>query len=246
MSQAMAPTLSATGNDRIKQGGNLSPFDEVVLEIDDLYAEAANWADGSPIESQEQCDALDVLDKALLDAGKRLDALRVEEKRPLDEQVQAIQDRYNPYVQPKKGRVDVARSCLNPLRAAWKDAERQRKEAAAEKARQEAEAERLKAEAAIRASSGNLVAREAAEEQLELAKEAEAFANRQEKRATTGLGLRTSYDVAVTDLNEAVKHFWKTHRASFETLVQGLAAEDVRRGSRSIPGITITEIRKAV
>lgn len=225
---------------------NMTPFDEVVLEIDDLYAEAANWADGKPIENQDQCDALDVLDKALLDAGKRLDALRVEEKRPLDEQVQAIQDRYNPYVQPKKGRVDVARSCLNPLRAAWKDAERIRKEAAAAKAREEAEVERVKAEEAIRASAGNLVAREAAEEQLTLAKEAETFAVRQERKATTGLGLRTSYDVTVADLNEAVKHFWKTNRESFETLVHSLAAEDVRRGSRSIPGITITEIRKAV
>lgn len=245
MSQA-ALALSETGNDRIKQGGNLSPFDEVVLEIDDLYAEAANWADGKPIENQDQCDALDVLDKALLAAGKRLDELRVAEKKPLDEQVQAIQDRYNPYVQPKKGRVDIARSCLNPLRAAWKDAERIRKEAAAAKAREEAEAERVKAEEAIRASAGNLVAREAAEEQLSLAKEAEGFAVRQERKATTGLGLRTSYDVTVTDLNEAVKHFWKTDRGAFETLVHGLADEDVRRGSRSIPGITITEVRKAV
>ena len=96
---------------------NITPFDELVLEIDDLFAEAANWADGSPVENQAQCDALDVLDKALLDAGKRLDALRVEEKRPLDEQVQAIQDRYNPFIQPKKGKVDLARSALNPVRA---------------------------------------------------------------------------------------------------------------------------------
>lgn len=225
---------------------NMTPFDEIVMEIDDLYAEAANWADGSPIESQEQCDALDALDKSLLDAGKRLDALRVEEKRPLDEQVQAIQDRYNPYVQPKKGRVDLARSCLNPLRAAWKEAERQRKAAAAEKARQEAEAERIKAEEAMRASAGNLVAREAAEEQVELAKEAEAFASRQEKRATTGLGLRTSYDVAVTDLNEAVKHYWKTNREDFAGLIRSLATSDVQLGIRSIPGITITEVRKAL
>ena len=58
----------------------------------------------------------------------------------LDEQVQAIQDRDNPYIQPKKGRVDIARSCLNPVRAAWKESERKRKEEAAAKARAEAEA----------------------------------------------------------------------------------------------------------
>lgn len=58
---------------------NITPFDEIVLEIEDLFAEAENWADGTSIENQAQCDALDVLDKSLLDAGKRLDALRVEE-----------------------------------------------------------------------------------------------------------------------------------------------------------------------
>ncbi len=225
---------------------NMTPFDEVVLEIDDLYAEAANWADGKPIENQDQCDALDVLDKALLDAGKRLDELRVAEKKPLDEQVQAIQDRYNPYVQPKKGRVDVARSCLNPLRAAWKDAERRRKETEARKAREEAEAARVEAERLMRESAGNLIAREEAEHMLSGAQIAERDAKKATKAAETGLGLRTSYDVAVTDLNEAVKHFWKTNRGSFETLVQSLADDDVRRGSRSIPGITITEVRKAV
>lgn len=224
---------------------NITPFDEVVLEIDDLYTEAANWADGSAIESQQQCDALDTLDKALLDAGKRLDALRVEEKRPLDDQVQAIQDRYNPYIQPKKGRVDLARSCLNPLRAAWKAAEAKKKADAAEKARLEAAAEKAKAEEMIRASSGNLVAREAAEEQLSLAKEAEKFADRQEKRAATGLGLRTSYEATISDLNAAVRHYWPARKADFEEFVQGLADEDVRRGIREIPGITVTEIKKA-
>ena len=225
---------------------NITPFDEIALEIDDLYSEAANWADGSPIESQEQCDALDKLDKDLLDASKRLDALRVEEKRPLDEQVQAIQDRYNPYIQPKKGRVDIARSCLNPVRAAWKEAERKRKEEAAAKARAEAEAERVKAQEAIRASAGDLAAREAAEEQLATAKEAEKFANRQERRATTGTGLRTYYTASVTDVNAAIKHYWAGRRGDFEALVLRLAQADVDRGLHTIPGITVTENKKAV
>jgi hypothetical protein len=158
----------------------------------------------------------------------------------------AIQDRYNPYIQPKKGRVDLARSCLNPVRAAWKEAERKRKEEIAAKARAEAEAMKAEAEAKVRASTGNLAAREVAEEMLETAKEAEKFANRQEKRATTGVGLRTSYDVAVSDLNAAIKHYWSTRRADFQALVLSLANDDVRRGVREIPGITITEIKKAI
>jgi hypothetical protein len=225
---------------------NITPFDEVVLEIEDLFAEAENWADGSEIENQVQCDALDVLDKALLDAGKRLDALRVEEKRPLDEQVQAIQDRYNPFIQPKKGKVDLARSALNPVRAAWKERERQRKEAEAQKARDEAEAARKEAERLIRESAGNLSARVDAEHMLNGAELAERDAKKAAKAATTGLGLRTSYQVEVTDLNEAVKYYWRTKRPEFSALIAGLARDEVQSGARMIPGITITEIRKAL
>ena len=225
---------------------NITAFDELVLEIEDLFAEAANWADGSPVENQAQCDALDVLDKALLDAGKRLDALRVEEKRPLDEQVQAIQDRYNPFIQPKKGKVDLARSTLNPVRAAWKERERQRKEAEAQKAREEAEAARIEAERLIRESAGNLAARVDAEHMLNGAELAERDAKKAVKAATTGLGLRKSYQVEVTDLNEAVKYYWRTNRSEFSTLIAGLAMAEVQRGARMIPGITITEIRKAL
>jgi hypothetical protein len=225
---------------------NMTPFDEVVIEIEDLFAEASNWADGSAIENQAQCDALDVLDKALLDAGKRLDALRVEEKRPLDEQVQAIQDRYNPFIQPKKGKVDLARASLNPLRAAWKERERQRKEAEAQKAREEAEAARIEAQRLMRESAGNLTARVDAEHMLSGAKLAERDAKRATKAAETGNGLRTSYEARLSDRNAAISHYWSRMPAAFERLVTDLADDDVRRGARSIPGFEIIEIRKAI
>lgn len=225
---------------------NITPFDEIVLEIEGLYDEAKIWADGSPVENQAQCDALDVLDKKLLDASKRLDALRVNEKLPLDEQVQAIQDRYNPLIQPKRGKVDRARDALNPARAAWKKKLADEKAAAALKARIEAEEERQKAEDAIRASVGNLEAREKAEEQFDMAKEADAFANRQERRASTGLGMRTIHRAELSDLSAAIKHYWATRQGDFSALVTQLAAADVRAGKRTIPGFTIIEERKAL
>lgn len=238
--------LSIAGNDRIHPGANMPPFDTAVAELLDLYDEAKNWADGTPIENQDQCDALDALDKALLAVSQKLDAMRVEEKRPLDERVQEIQDRYNPFIQPRKGKVDLARSTLNPIRAAWKEAERERKEAIALKARIEAEEERQKAEDAIRASAGNLEERERAEEQLATAKDADAFASRREKEATTGLGLRTTYVPKLTDLSAAIKHYWTARRGDFEVLVQNLAVADVRAGKRHIPGFIIEEERKAL
>jgi hypothetical protein len=227
---------------------NITPFDELVLEIEGLFDEASNWADGTAIETQAQCDELDRLDKMLLDAGKRLDALRVEEKRPLDEQVQAIQDRYNPYIQPKKGKVDLARASLNPIRAAWKERERRRKEAIAEKERQEAEAVRAEAERLIRESAGNLAARVDAEHMLDSAHLAERDAKKAIKAAETGNGLRRAYAVTVSNLNVAARHYWADPRlaAGLRSVVESLATEDVRAGRREIPGITITEIRKAL
>lgn len=227
-------------------GKNSTPFDELVEEIQNLYDEARNWADGSPVETQAQCDALDVLDKALFEAGKRLDALRVEEKRPLDEQIDAIQARFNPFIQPKKGKVDLARGALNPLRAAWKEAERRRKEAIAEQARREADEARQKAEEAIRGSAGNLAAREEAERVLQDAKLAEADAKRTTKAATTGLGLRTEWRADLTDLSAAIKHYWSTDRVAFEELVKGLAAQDIAAGKREIPGFAVTEHKRAL
>jgi hypothetical protein len=184
-----------------------------------LFDEAKNWADGkrqSKVRSNAMLSTSST--RPWLDAGKRLDAQRVEEKRPLDEQVQAIQDRYNPFT---SSRGSAARwtspvPALNPVRAAWKEAQRKLKEAAALKARLEAEELRRKADEAMRASSGNLEAREQAEEKLDFAKEAERFADKQETRATTGLGLRTTYRPEIADLSVAIKHYWAAKRTAFE------------------------------
>lgn len=227
---------------------NITPFDEAVLELEDLLTEARAWADGEPITTQEQCDALDKLDKAIAAAGKKLDALRVEEKRPLDEQVDAIQARYNPFIQPKRGKVDIARSSLNPMRAAFKLAEKQRKDEIARKAAEDAARIRAEAEAEIRASKGNMEARETAEDKLALAKEAEAFAKRQEKRAETGNGLRAVPRVEITDLSAACRHYFPIKRDAFADLIMGLALAEARNGRRGsdIPGIVITEEMKAL
>ena len=50
----------------------------------------------------------------------------------------------------------------------------------------------------------------------------------------------------MSDLNEAVKYYWRTNRPEFSSLIAGLALAEVQRGARMIPGITITEIRKAL
>lgn len=224
---------------------NMTPFDEVVLEIDTLYDEAKNWADGSDIENDEQHDAAKSVYDALHEAGKKADALRVEEKKPLDDAVKAIQDRFNPYIQPKKGKVDLGKSALNDVLAKWRKKVAEEKAAKAAEAARIAEEERQKAIEAMQASSGDLEAREEAERQLETAKEAEAFAKRENKRATTGLGLRTVWVTEMTDPRAAVAAMWKQNPQAFIDLAQELAERAVRAGTREIPGFEIKEEKVA-
>lgn len=225
---------------------NITPFDEITLRIDELYAEAQNWADGEAIASQEQHDAVEKIRDAIHEAGKAADALRVEEKRPLDEQVQAIQDRYNPFTQPKKGKVDRAKAVLGDVLAAWRKKLADEKAAAAAAAARVAEEKRRAAEEAMRASRGDLAAREEAEALLADANAAGKQAKRADKAATTGTGLRTYWHPELADLDAAVRHYWTRDRASFEQLVKDLAARDVRAGKREIPGFRVIKEMRTV
>ena len=243
----MNAALSATGNDRIAMGGNVPPDVMAFNTIDAYYDEAKNWAsDGFTIESQAQADEVDALDKALLKAGQEAEALRVEEKRPLDEQIDAIQAKFNPFIQKGKGKVDIARSSLKALLTAWRTEQERVKREAAEKARREAEEERRLAQEAMRASSGDVEAREQAEQLLESAKRAEKIANKADKAATTGLGLRTSWMPKLTDRNAAIKHYWAKDPGAFERLVLDMALTEVRQGVRAIPGFEIEAVKGAI
>ncbi|ABF71339.1 p091 [Rhizobium phage 16-3] len=217
-----------------------SPFDLIRQEIEDLYDEAKNWADGEAITSQEMHDAIERLRESLHDAGKRADALRVEEKRPLDEQIKAIQDAYNPLIQPKRGKVDLAKSTLDALLTPWRTRIAQEKAAEAARVAAAAEAARVAATEAIRASSGNLAEREAAEELLADAKRLEKTAKRADKAATTGTGLRTVWKAELVDEAAALDWFYGERPDAFRELIQSLADESVRRGVRKVPGFVVS------
>ncbi|WDR03658.1 hypothetical protein PSQ19_06195 [Devosia algicola] len=244
----MAQALSTTGNERIAMGANQPPEQIIFGEIEAYYDEAKNWAsDGFEIESQEQADQIDMLDKALLKASQEAEALRVEEKRPLDEQISAIQAKFNPYIQKGKGKVDLGRSVLKALLGAWRIEQQRIKDAEARKIREEAEAAERAAQEAFRQSGvADLEQREEAERMAERAAELAKQSKQADKAATTKTGLRTSYRAELTDLNAAVQHYWKTDRAEFEALVQTLAAKSVRSGAREIPGFEIKTIKEAI
>ncbi|MEB2845903.1 hypothetical protein [Endobacterium cereale] len=248
---AFEPFAIATGHNGGPQlddepaNDNQPAYIAIFTEIDDLYDEAKNWADGEAISSQEMHDQIEKLHTGLHEAGKRADDLRVEEKKPLDDQVKAIQDRYNPYIQPKKGKVDRAKGSLGELLAPWrkKVADKKAAEAAAKAA--EAAAATKAAEEAIRSSSGNLGAREYAEELLADAKKLERGAKRADKAATTGLGLRSVWNVNIADEAKALDWAFEHAPGEFMAMALSLAEEQVRKGVRSIEGFSIVEEKVA-
>ena len=226
-------------------GHNQPPEAAIFAEIDDLYEEAKNWADGEPIASQEMADAITTLRDGIHEAGKKADALRVEAKRPHDEAAKAVQDKYNPYVQPKKGRVDMAKSALDALLTPWRTRVAQEKAAESARVAAEAEAARAAAQAAMQASAGNLAEREAAEELLADAKRLEKTARRSEKAATTGLGLRTVWEAELVDEEAAMDWLWARAKDEVLAVAQRNADECVRGGLRKVPGFLVVERKVA-
>jgi hypothetical protein len=239
--------LSATGNERIAMGGNQPPEVIVFGEIDSYYEEAKNWAsDGFKVENQEQADQIDVLDKALLKAAQEADALRIEEKRPLDEQIDAIQAKFNPYIQKGKGKVDIARSSLKALLTAWRVEQQRKKDEEARRIREEAEAAELAAQQAFQQSNvADIEQREEAERMAARAAELAKQAKRADKAANTGTGLKTYWATTVTDPRALAAHYWKTRSADVDAFFLSLAKADVHHGARSIPGCQITEEKRA-
>lgn len=217
----------------------------VMVEIDDLYDEARNFADGEPIATPEMADAITTLLESIHDAGKRADRIRADQKKPHMDAANAVQAAWNPYIQDKRGKVDKAKGALQELLAPWR---KKLADEQAEKARKaEAEAAKLREEAnaAMRNSSGNLEARERAEELLDLAKDGERYARKQVKAATTGTGLRTVWVPRLVDDSAALDWAYGKYPARFSDLVIELASTDVRNGVRAIPGFEIIEEKKA-
>ena len=227
---------------------NMTPFDELQHGIDALYDEAKLWADGTPIENSEQHDAVTIIHDELHALGKKADELRVEEVAPLDTQRKAITAKFHPLIgdtKSGKGKVVLGKATLKSVLAVWRTKQAKIKEEEASRAREEAAAIAEKAQEAIRASAGNLEAREEAETLLSDAKDAEKLAVRFTNNASKNNGLRTSYKAELLDITPAIEYYWKHNPQAFIDLVTGLAQTDVASGLRIIPGFTVHEIKKA-
>jgi hypothetical protein len=234
---------------------NATPFDLIAEHLEDLVAEARNFADGEPVTNQGQADAVSALIESLRTGAKDADAERVRENEPHDTAKAAVQAKYAPLIADPKNKnpgkvwkaIDALKACLQPylakLDAEKREAERIAREAADRAARDAADAMRL-------AAANDIGAREDAEAlvvEAEAAERAARAAVADKAHATGGsraMGLRSVWKARLTDERAAAGHYWRTNPAAFTALLQKLADDDVRSGKRSgIPGVEIEETR---
>lgn len=232
-------------------------WDEIRQQMDDLLGEASNWADGTALTTQAQADEAAKLRQKLQDAVKLADETRVAEKKPLDEQIAAIQDRYNAYIAPIKnkhpGSVSKAVQALGNLLTAWLnklDEEKRAREAEAKRKAEELQAAAIEARKALHDTT-DLAAADAAADLLDAAeaaqKELKAVGNEkvQVHGGTRAKGLRTTWKAVMREGEggKALTHYAKTQPDLVKAFLQTMADEDVRAGIRVIPGFDVNPIK---
>lgn len=251
----------ADDNPRIHLGANnppeeLTAYEAIRVHLEDLLTEARNWADGQEAESQAQVDEIQRLIDQLSAGAKAADEARVAEKKPLDEQIKAIQDRYNVYIAPLsnkgvKGKVPLAIEALNAAKRPFllkREAELAAEREAARKAAEEAAAKA--AEAARAAMDGDLEAKEAAELLIAQAHRAESEAKRAESAKAhahgdgRASGLRSYWRAELTDRKAALLHYANTRPDELVAWLTMMAGKDVSNGVRTIPGFDVVEERR--
>jgi hypothetical protein len=226
----------------------MTPYEQSLKEINDLYDEAVLWLDGEPVTTQEHADGIGRLVGMLREAKKLADERRKEEAKPFDEGKAEVQARYNPLIQDKKGKVDLAMEACKKALQPFLDAEQARIDAEAKAAREAAdEAQRLAREALQSSQPDNLAEREAAEALLTEANKLQASAKKAEgstaKVAGTGRALsqRVRYMAEIDDPVLVARHYWQSARAEVEAFFLALAQQDVTAGNHKIPGVRVVE-----
>lgn len=224
---------------------NATPDIAFSMAADDLYAEAAHFIDGAPVETQGQADALAKIITDAKQIRKDADAARVEEKRPHDDAGKAVQEKWKPVLT----RVDDVIAAVQKPLTGWLQAQEVQARRIADEA--QAEADRLAAEAiAAVKTSGSLEDLTATRELQDAAVKAGKIAKQAGKAKShaqgggRAIGLRTYWDAEMTDSAAALRWARETHPDDLKEFLRELAGKAVNAGAREIPGFTITNQRK--
>ncbi len=224
------------------------PFGALQVNADDLLDQARGV---TTVATADQLDAVNALADDLKEAAEALEGLRVEKKKPLDEQIAEIQATFNVYLAPLtnksvKGKIPLALDALKKAKEPYLvEQDRLRREAAetariaAERAAQEA------AEAARSVAPDDMESREAVEALVHDATAAQRVANKATKATTTGTGLKSVWTPELTDATAALRHYMNTRPDALRAWLVEQAQTDIAASIRTVPGFTITEQRVA-
>lgn len=232
-----------------------TPFEAVRAHIEGLIEEAKPYLTGAEITTDEQATAIKRLKDDFKLAHKAADDARIAENVPFDDGKAAVQAKYAPLIadtKKVKGKTVLALEELNAVLTPYLRKKERDAELEAARKRQEADDLAAAAAAAIRASAGDLEAREEAEELVTAASIASADANRAAtakvhvKAEGRAEGLRSYWTATLTDRKAALLHYVQDWPPEIIAALQILADTDVRAGKRQIPGFEVVEERRAV
>lgn len=144
------------------------PIDEALAPFGDALAEAENWMDGTPVESEAQMKAVDALIRDMKAAKKAVTAAEESEAKPYYDQWKAAKARYKPTLDDldlrTKALIAVVDGFKRKLAAEKAEAERQARMEAARKMREAEEAARKSAEGDYDAQRAAMEAKQAADD----------------------------------------------------------------------------------
>lgn len=223
----------------IGHNGPPDAFAPHVTHIGDLLELAESALHGNAIETPEQAAAIDELLDSIKDAAKALEDTRKAEKAPWDAGAQAVQAKAKPLADKLAIAKDTAIKALTPFRLkvqAEKDAEQKRLREEADRLAEEARAK------FVHTAPTDLASRIEAEELAKVAKKATAAANKIDRTAT---GLRTYFTAIVTDYGALLAHLKQADPQGLRDMLDAYAERQKNAGVRNLPGVEITEHRKA-
>lgn len=242
---AASPALAVIGHN--SNGADLTPYEVSASRIADLYAEALNWCDGSPIENEEQATEvtklLDMIGEEIKTAEKR----RRDENKPFDDGKAEVQARYGLLIGETKsvtGKAILARDACRKALTPWRARQEAERLAAAEAARREAEAKAREAALAFQVTrADDLEEREEAEALAREAAAADAAARKASKPTATGL--RTVTRAQVTDRNAFLRWVKENRPDALTGWLQSYAETLCAQKVRDVPGVSFADERTA-
>jgi len=203
-----------------------SPIDDATAPFGDAIEEAANWLDGSLVETEDQMNAVDAILKEIRSACVAVDKAQKEATAPLHAAWKEEIARWKPTVddleQIKKGLAGLVDGFKRKL-AAEKEAARRAAYEAAEKARRDAEY------AAAQASQTDIEAQREAAALAQAAIDAQKAAQAASKDTVKGLRTVTKHEVL--DMRALVNWIAKNNKFA----MAAFAEEYARKNHNSIP-----------